>query len=81
MTNLETKVYNYPTKYKEGFVYSEIEELLKGYPNINRDKFFDALMGITAVVKDEQTVIYRTDIYKALLCGIEKRDLRNYEWD
>jgi hypothetical protein len=30
-------VYNYPTKYQVGFTNSEIEEVLKNFPNLNRE--------------------------------------------
>ena len=36
---IKDKVYNFKTKNKEGFVSSEIETLLKDYPDINRNKF------------------------------------------
>jgi len=74
-------VYNYKTKYKEGFIQPEIDELLKNFPNIDMDKFNNALIGITCMSKDNQLIIYHCDIEKALYCGIEKRNLRSYEWD
>jgi hypothetical protein len=79
--NIKEKVYNYPTKHKEGFLQSEIEELLKEYPNIDMEKFNSSLWGNTCMIKDDEMVQYHCDIEMALLCGIEKRDLRNYEWD
>lgn len=76
------KVYSYKTKYPQGFVASEIEELLKSYPDIDMKRFDDAMMGNTCMVSpDNQAIIYHCDIEKALLCGIEKRGLRFYEWD
>jgi hypothetical protein len=79
--NIKEKVYNYPTKHREGFLQSEIEELLKEYPNIDMEKFNSSLWGNTCMIKDDEMVQYHCDIEMALLCGIEKRDLRNYEWD
>ena len=75
------KVYNFKTKNKEGFVQSEIDTLLKEYPDINMDKFNSALMGITCMIINDETVIYHCDIDKALRCGIENRNLRSWEWD
>lgn len=75
------KVYNFPTKHKEGFIQSEIDQLLENYPNINKDNFDNALCGITCMMKDEQIVIYHCDIEKAILCGIENRNLSHAEWD
>lgn len=79
---LEDKIYNYPTKYPEGFVKTEIDTLLKDYPNINMDKFDDAMMGNTCMMSENDgLIIYHCDILKALLCGIENRNLRVDEWD
>ena len=33
------------------------------------------------MMKDNEIIQYHCDIEKALLCGIEKRNLRSYEWD
>ena len=74
-------VYNYKTKNKEGFVQSEINDLLKSYPDINMDKFNDSLYGITCMRIDNETVIYHCDVEKALNCGIENRSLYINEWD
>ena len=81
MENIREKVYNFKTKNKEGFVQSEIDMLLKDYPDINLDKFNSALRGITCMMVDNETVIYHCDIEKALCCGIENRNLRTWEWD
>ena len=76
------KVYNYKTKYPQGFIESEIKELLKGYPDIDMKKFDDAMMGNTCMIApDDQTIIYHCDVEKAILCGIEKRGLKWYEFD
>ena len=53
-----TKVYNFKTKYEEGFIKSEIDTLLKEYPNINIDKFDSALFGITCFRKNGEEIIY-----------------------
>ena len=71
----------FETKYKEGFTDSEIEELLKQYPNINREKFNNALMGITCMMIDKELIIYKSDVELALKCGLDNRDVRWYEWD
>jgi hypothetical protein len=81
MKNIREKVYSFKTKNKEGFVQSEIDSLLKDYPDINMDKFNSALMGITCMRINDETVIYHCDIDKALRCGVENRNLRSWEWD
>lgn len=76
-------VYNYPTKSEYGFIASEQEELLKQFPNINMDKYENALTGITCMM-DEETkgfIIYHCDILTALYCGLENRDMTVAEWD
>jgi len=79
--SITDKVYNYPTKYKQGFIASEIKELLKEYPNINMDKFYDALSGNTCMIIDKEVIRYHCDIEKALNCGIEGRDITFAEFD
>lgn len=81
MEDIRERVYNFKTKNKEGFVQSEIDALLKDYPEINTDKFNSALMGVTCMRINDETVIYHCDIEKALRCGIENRNLRIWEWD
>lgn len=79
--NIYNIVYKYQTKYKEGFIKSEIQDVFNMFPDINRSKFEDALFGITAMMIDGNMVIYHCDIEKALHCGLENRNLRSYEWD
>jgi len=43
--SLEEKVYSFPTKHKEGFIQSEIDELLKQFYDVHMDKFNDAMTG------------------------------------
>jgi hypothetical protein len=81
MESIGNKVYSFKTKHKEGFTDSEVEELLKDFPDINMDKFNDALMGNTCMMRDGEIIQYHCDILSALRCGIENRDLRVWEWD
>ena len=79
--NISEKVYNYPTKYKEGFVKSEIEILLKEFADVDMDKFNSVLNGITCIRKNKETVIYHCDIHQALIYGIEKRNIKQSDFD
>jgi len=79
--SIQYKVYNFKTKYQQGFIKSELEELLKEYVGINMDKFNDALMGNTCMLIDNNVIMYHCDIEKALTCGMENRDLNSLEWD
>lgn len=78
---LKDEIYNYETKYKQGFIREEVEELIKKYSTISREKFESALTGITCMMIDGNIIFYHTDIYNALRCGLENRDLTIYEWD
>lgn len=71
----------FETNSKYGFTNSEIEELLKKFPEINMDKFNDAMFGNTCMVIDGETIKYHHDVRSALYCGIENRDQRIDEWD
>lgn len=79
--SLEDKVYNYKTKYEEGFTDEEMKELLKDYPNINMDKFNDAMYGNTCMLKEGKLINYHCDVLTALRCGTENRDMHYYEFD
>lgn len=82
---ISCNVYNYvntfKTSYEEGFSNVEIHIILNTFENIDRTKFFDALMGITCPSNNGQILYYRHDIEKALLCGIENRSLTEEEFD
>lgn len=78
---IENLVYNYETKSEHGFNNHEIESILLNFPDINMDKFWSAMTGNTCMVEDNMVVNYHCDIYKAIVCGIENRDLTPYEWD
>lgn len=78
---IQEMVYSFPTKNEEGFVSSEIKEILNEYPNIDIEKFNDALVGITCSMKGGEFVFFHCDIEKALQCGLEKRELKSWELD
>jgi hypothetical protein len=78
---ISERVSNYPTKHKWGFIQSEIDDLLKEYPNINMDKFNEALMGNTCMIIDKEVINYHCDIELALHCGMENRSPKAHEID
>lgn len=78
---LEDLVYKFPTKYDIGFTKEEEDKLLELFPDINTGKYINALRGITCQIRDGKIVTYHCDILKALICGIEDRDLKYWEWD
>jgi len=80
--DLKELIYNFKTRNKEGFVQSEIDQLLTKFPDINMDKFNNALNGITCIMDDiGDLVIYHVDVLHALQCGIDDRELEFFEWD
>lgn len=78
---LEKLVYDYPTKYEKGFIAQETKELISNFPNINMDKFFDAMVGNTGLIEEGNFITYHCDIYHGILCGLENRSLTIDEWD
>jgi hypothetical protein len=74
-------VYNYPTKYREGFTNSEIEEVLKNFPNLNSDFYNKALLGTTYIMIDDEAITYHCDIENAICCGLKGTDVSGIKWD
>lgn len=78
---LQEKIYNFPTKNPRGFNSFEIAKLLEYYPKVNNLKFHETLYGCTGTTDENGFITYHIDVYHALLCGLENRDLRPEEWD
>lgn len=81
MDKIEKRLQKVKTKYSEGFTTSEIKDVLKLFPYIKKDKFYDALTGCTGRIIEGNFITYYCDILKAVYCGIENRALKHYEWD
>ena len=71
MEGIRTKVAEFKTKHPQGFLPNEIKELLKGYPEIDMERFNEALNGITCIGSDDGTIIYHSDILNAMLSGMD----------
>jgi len=75
----------YPTFREEGFLPLEqsvvLQKYKKIYPNFNMEKYGEAMMGNTCGMYNGQFVMYHCDVHKAIVCGIENRDLSLEEWD
>lgn len=78
---IENFVNNYPTKYQQGFTSYEIANILLKFKKINKEKFWNALVGDTCMMINNQIIRYHCDVIKALNCGLENRDLTQGEWD
>lgn len=74
-------VYNYPTKYREGFTNSEIEEVLKNFPNLNRKFYDNTLYGTTCMMIDNEMITYHCDIENAIICGLRGTNIGGIKWD
>jgi hypothetical protein len=74
-------IYNYPTKYQMGFTNSEIEEVLKNFPNLNRQYYDNALYGTTCTIIDGETITYHCDIENAIIYGLRGTNIGGIKWD
>lgn len=77
---LEDLVYNYKTKYQEGFTGEEILSFIKEQ-NLDKDVFFDKLGINTGMLLNGDCITYHCDILKGLICALENREQSIYEWD
>lgn len=83
MTNkqIEKIVYDYPCNSGYGFNSLEIKDILSKFPTINMDKWYNAMMCNTGLVDDGEIITYHCDVLKGIICGVENRDLKIYEFD
>ncbi len=70
---IEKRVRRFKTKYKEGFTSYEIDTLLGDFPDLDLQKFNNALKGTTCIMIDGETIAPPCDVELALHCGVEKR--------
>jgi hypothetical protein len=77
---IEKEVLQFKTKYTNGFIGSEITELLEKL-NINEKRFNKAMGVNTCIIIDGQIITYHTDIIKGIVCAIEDRGQNILEWD
>jgi hypothetical protein len=67
------RVNTYPTKYEEGFTPTEINELLKEYPNIDMKKFNEATSYLTGVMIDGEFITFHSDVEFAIKRSVKKK--------
>lgn len=79
MENIKNYVDRFETKYEEGFTDEEIRQVVKAFPRMNKKYFFNALNGITCVVKDGNVLTYHDDIENALNTATADRKQTWYE--
>jgi len=78
--DLENLVYNYRTKYQEGFTEEEVLSFIEEQ-NLDKNVFFDKLGINTGMLIDGDCITYHCDILKGLICTLENREQDIYEWD
>ena len=74
-------VYNYPTRHQMGFTNSEIEEVLKNFPKLNKEFYNNALFGTTYMIIDNEHITYHCDIENAIVCGLKNTNIGGIKWD
>jgi len=74
-------VNQFNTRFPDGFLPSEIEDILKNYPSIDRMKFDNSLEGVTCIIRDNQNVYRHIDIELALYFSLGNNSSGNFEWD
>lgn len=67
------RVKTYPTKHEEGFTPSEIDELLKEYPNINMKKFNEATSCLTGIMIEGEFITFHCDVELAIKRSVKKK--------
>lgn len=75
-------VYDFPTKYEQGFTAKDQRSLLDHYfPQYSQEELSEKIGVVTCIRIDDEFVIYHEDIINALYCLIENRELNQWEWD
>lgn len=82
MLEIQQVVDNFKTESTHGFTIEEIDTLIEPYKSrMNMKKFNDAMTGHTCHVENKKVRFYVTDVYTALLCGLENRGFKMWEFD
>jgi len=76
-------VYSWSTESEHGFNYMEEEAIISkiGKEKMNMDKYNNAMRGNNCMFGKYGTIMYHCDIFMALTCGLENRDMTWLEWD
>lgn len=78
---LHEKVYEFKTKYSQGFLKTEIKTLIKEFKGVTLKKMNEKLGGITVGSSPDGYLIYHCDVLTALHCILENRDMYQHEFD
>jgi len=67
------KVYSFKKKNFTGFTKDEIETLLEEFPDVNKDKFNDAMIGNACPIIDGEIIYYTYDVAAAIEKSLEPK--------
>jgi hypothetical protein len=59
-------VYTYQTTFAEGFLQTELDDLLKSFPLIQEDDFIDALFEYTCILVNQEHLMRKEDVESSL---------------
>ena len=59
--DLRNLVYKYPTKHKIGFLPDELKDIVSKFPDINMEKYKNAMFGNTCAMIEKKLVMYHPD--------------------
>lgn len=79
MENIKNYVDRFKTEHEEGFTDSEIRQVIKDFPRMNKKYFWDALNGIIGITKNGKFITYHDDIETALNSATTDRKQSWYE--
>lgn len=79
-SEIEKIIDKFPTKHKQGFTQSEVNELLTKL-EVDREKYNEALGVYTCMLIDGESITYHSDVSLGIRCAIENRKPRTYEFD
>lgn len=74
MINID-KVYSFKKKYFTGFTKAELEALIEEFPNVNKDKFNEAMIGNACPIIDDEVIYYTYDVAAAIEKSLESASL------
>jgi len=81
MDKIDIAMNEHPPANPIGYTNAELRELIGNFPEIEEQYVYNALIGNTCGIEDGELLHYGLDVYRAIRCGVEKRNLRVSEWD
>ena len=66
MMNIHYVVYSFKTKHQDGLISSEIADLLRKFPTVNRRKFNRTISKNQCIIIRDETIYYKWDVEFAI---------------